>query len=45
MFHRFFSCASWTLDAFGRVVFMVALKWLPADQPLVVLCDFAEYLS
>src|SRR5438270_2309220 len=45
VFHRFFSCASWTLDAFGRVVFMVALKWLPADQPLVVLCDFAEYLS
>jgi hypothetical protein len=39
VFHRFFSRASWTLDALGRVVFMVALKWLPADQPLVVLGD------
>src|SRR2546421_40417 len=39
VFHRFFSRASWTLDALGRVVFMVALQWLPADQPLVVLGD------
>jgi hypothetical protein len=38
-FHRFFSRASWSLDALGRVVFTLALKWLPADQPLVVLGD------
>ena len=38
-FHRFFSRASWTLDALGRVVFMLALKWVPSDQPLVVLGD------
>jgi hypothetical protein len=39
VFHRFFSRASWTLDALGRVVFTLALKWLPADQPLVALGD------
>src|SRR6266508_1678427 len=39
VFHRFFSRAPWTLDALGRVVFTLALKWLPADQPLVVLGD------
>src|SRR5947209_15629587 len=39
VFHRFFSRASWTLDALGRVVFTLALKWLSADQPLVVLGD------
>src|SRR5437764_4843542 len=39
VFHRFFSRASWTLDALGRVVFTLALTWLPADQPLVVLGD------
>src|SRR2546428_11724302 len=39
VFHRFFSRASWTLDALGRVVFTLALKWLPADQPLVILGD------
>src|SRR5436305_10025362 len=39
VFHRFFSRASWTLDAVGRVVFTLALKGLPADQPLVVLGD------
>jgi hypothetical protein len=38
-FHRFFSRASWSLDALGQVVFRLALKWLPADQPLVVLGD------
>ena len=26
VFHRFFSRASWTLDALGRVVFTLALK-------------------
>jgi hypothetical protein len=31
--------ASWKLDALGQVVFKLALKWLPADHPLVVLGD------
>src|SRR5207247_10488870 len=39
VFHRFFSRTCWKLDALGRVVFRLALKWLPADQPLVVLGD------
>src|ERR671928_228712 len=39
VFHRFFSRASWTLDALGRVVFTSALGWLPTDQPLVLLGD------
>ena len=39
VFHRFFSRASWRLDALGHVVFSLALAWLPADQPLVVLGD------
>jgi DDE superfamily endonuclease len=39
VFHRFFSRASWTLDALGRVVFTLALKWVPSDQPLLVLGD------
>jgi DDE superfamily endonuclease len=39
VFHRFFSRASWTLDALGRVVFRLAVTWVPADQPLVVLGD------
>jgi hypothetical protein len=39
VFHRFFSRAAWKLDALGQVVFTLALKWLPADQPLVVLGD------
>jgi hypothetical protein len=41
VFHRFFSRASWTLDTLGQVVFTRALKWLPADRPLVVLGDDA----
>ncbi len=39
VFHRFFSRASWSLDALGYVVFLLALRWLPANQPLVVLGD------
>src|SRR2546430_10854059 len=39
VFHRFFSRASWTLDALGHMVFTLALQWLPGDQPLVVLGD------
>ena len=39
VFHRFFSRASWSLDAVGQVVFRLALRWIPADQPLLVLVD------
>lgn len=39
VFHRFFSRAPWCLDALGRVLFTLALAWLPADQPLIVLGD------
>src|SRR4051795_9713098 len=39
VFHRFFTRATWSLDAVGRVVFRVALVWIPADQPLYVLID------
>src|SRR3989442_7804966 len=39
VFHRFFSRATWSLDALGRVVFGLALTWIPTDQPLVVLGD------
>src|SRR5215212_2191976 len=37
VFHRFFSRATWSLDALGQVVFRLALAWIPADQPLYVL--------
>src|SRR5690242_13123818 len=39
VFHRFFSRATWSLDALGRVVFHLALAWIPVDEPLVVLID------
>jgi hypothetical protein len=39
VFHRFFSRASWGLDALGHVLFGLALAWVPADQPLVVVGD------
>jgi hypothetical protein len=39
VFHRFFSRARWDPDAVGRVVFGLALRWVPADQPLCVLVD------
>jgi hypothetical protein len=38
-FHRFFSRARWSLDAVGRVLFTLALAWVPADQPLYLLLD------
>jgi hypothetical protein len=38
-FHRFFGRATWALDAVGKVVFELALRWLPADQPLYLLGD------
>jgi hypothetical protein len=39
VFHRFFSRATWSLDGVGQVVFRLALRWIPADQPLFVLID------
>jgi hypothetical protein len=39
VFHRFFSRATWSLDALGQVVFRLALRWIPADQPLIILVD------
>src|SRR5438874_6426035 len=39
VFHRFFSRATWSLDALGRAVFRLALAWIPADRPLFVLTD------
>ena len=39
VFHRFFSRARWEPDAVGRVVFRLALRWVPADQPLFLLVD------
>lgn len=39
VYHRFFSRAQWTLDAVGRVVFGLALAWLPAHQSLAVIVD------
>ena len=39
VFHRFFTRATWSLDAVGQVVFRLALAWIPAEQPLSVLID------
>ena len=39
VFQRFFSRATWSLDALGQVVFRRALAWIPADQPLFILVD------
>jgi len=39
VFHRFFSRATWSPDALGRVVFRLAVRWIPADQPLYLLVD------
>jgi len=39
VFHRFFARARWSLDAVGRVVFTLALAWVPSDRPLLVLVD------
>ena len=38
-FHRFFSRARWAPDDLGRVLFRLALAWVPADQPVWVLVD------
>ena len=39
VFHRFFSRAQWSLDTLGKVLFGLALAWIPADQPLYLLGD------
>lgn len=39
VFHRFFGRARWALDALGQVLFTLAVAWVPADQPLLVLLD------
>src|SRR6266545_2824627 len=39
VFHRFFARAEWVLDDLGRVLFGLALAWIPADQPLYVVID------
>ncbi len=39
VFHRFFSRAQWSLDAVGKVLFGLALAWLPSGQPLYLLGD------
>lgn len=33
-FHRFFSCAQWTLDSLGFVIFKLAEPWVDPSQPL-----------
>ena len=38
-YHRFFSQARWSVDAIGRVVLQLILKFLPEDAPLVVATD------
>jgi hypothetical protein len=39
VFHRFFARAQWSLDAVGHVVFTLALRWIPTDQPPYLLGD------
>src|SRR3954471_14022626 len=39
VFHRFFSRATWSLDAVGQVLFRLAVIWIRADQPLFILVD------
>jgi hypothetical protein len=37
--HRFFARATWSADHLGLMVFRLALRWVPANGPLVVLVD------
>jgi hypothetical protein len=39
VFHRFFSRAVWSLDDLGRILFGLAVAWIPADQPLYLVID------
>jgi len=38
-YHRFFSQARWTVDAVGRVMLTMVLKFIPEDAPIVVAVD------
>lgn len=38
-YHRFFSQARWAVDAVGRIVLSVVLKFIPQDAPIVVAVD------
>lgn len=37
--HRFFGRARWNLDAVGRVLFELALRWQPGNQPVLLVLD------
>jgi hypothetical protein len=39
VFHRFFTRAQWSLDQVGHGLFRLALRWIPADEPLYLLGD------
>src|SRR5690242_9306948 len=39
VFHRFCSRARWEPDAIGKVVFTLALRWLPEGWPIILLVD------
>ena len=39
VFHRFFSRATWAPDELGRVLFQLAVAWVPAEQPLYLVLD------
>jgi hypothetical protein len=38
-YHRFFSQARWAVDAIGRVLLALVLKFIPEDAPIVVAVD------
>jgi hypothetical protein len=39
VFHRFFGRAGWALDALGQALFKLAVAWVPAPQPLLLVLD------
>ena len=39
VFHRFFSRAVWAPDDLGRILFGLAVAWIPAEQPLYLVID------
>ena len=39
VFHRFFGRSRWALDALGHVLFKLAVAWVAADQPLLLILD------
>ncbi len=38
-YHRVFSRASWSLWPLGRILAAAIFKWIPEDQPLIVVID------